>query len=166
MCYSFQWRPFDHRALVQIKNIYSPTSRLFSWLKSSTLHCVCVHMQTGALVYASDNYCHCHACLMAPWDTNELSPLLPTQHSLEHMGRLEVEGRNGWSWSCPLKSELWICIKARNNRETRQSERHRACQRSASTRYGGACLYSQYLVGETGGSGGQVRQFWVIRDPV
>lgn len=91
MCYSFQWLPFDHRALVQIKNIYSPTSRLFSWLKSSTLHCVCVHMQTGAWVYASDNYCHCHACLMAPWDTNELSPLLPTQHSLEHMGRLEVE---------------------------------------------------------------------------
>lgn len=51
-------------------------------------------------------------------------------------------------------------------RQERQSEHHPACQRSASTRNGGACLYSQNLVGETGRSEGQVRPFWVIRDPV
>lgn len=51
-------------------------------------------------------------------------------------------------------------------RQERQSDHHPACQRSASTRYGGACLYSQNLVGETGGSEGQVRPFWVIGDPV
>lgn len=51
-------------------------------------------------------------------------------------------------------------------RQERQSDHHPACQRSASTRYGGACLYSQNLVGETGGSEGQVRSFWVIGDPV
>lgn len=76
------------------------------------------------------------------------------------------KGRNGWSWSCPLKSGFWLCTKARNNRETWQSKHHPACQRSASIRYRGVCLYSQHLVGETEGSGGQVRPFWVTRDPV
>lgn len=67
-------------------------------------------MYIWALVYASSNYCHCNACLIAPWDAKELSPLECTQHSLEHTDWPEVE-RGGIAEAAPWSQDFECVLR-------------------------------------------------------
>lgn len=80
------------RALIKIKTCtVQPRDYLLDLTIAKTVHYVRVRVYTSISV-ANNKYCDCYARPMAPSDTEELSPLVFTQHSLE----FSVEHKPEW----------------------------------------------------------------------